>query len=228
MAPTFATHAERLWNGFQMSAMIHKRLHDMFQPKVRYYRPIDVVKVLNAAKIPPMVVGNYGSGAWRSEQQANGDVDVLVASRSLAAAADAVAAAFPQLVRTDEDGAVAFHDVKSRWKGAVYHLHRPRTPLMREAFRNRVRVPGGCFYAPSLEWAIASQFACSKLERSERHWRRYMDLGDMLMIATNPTVEIDHARLHRLAALIGRGAYKEMMTLINQSLAEVIDPQQHN
>ena len=127
MAPTFATVADRLWDGFQTSARICKRLHVMYQPGVRFYRPIDLVKTLNEANIRSMVVGNYGSGAWRHEPQANGDIDVLVGSRSLKAAADVVAARFRRLVRSDENDAVAFHDKKSRWTSAVYHLHRPTT-----------------------------------------------------------------------------------------------------
>jgi len=129
MALLFATDSERLWNGFQTSAMIYKRLHDMYQPGVRFYWPIDVVKMLNEANIRHMVVGNYGSGAWRREPQANGDVDILVGTRYFAAATDIVAKGFPRLVRSDEENAIAFHDEKSRWKGAVYHLHRPWTPL---------------------------------------------------------------------------------------------------
>jgi hypothetical protein len=225
----FATDADRLWSGFQTSAAITRRLHDMYQPDVRFYRPIDVVKALNESRICPTVVGNFGSGAWRREPQANGDVDVLVGLRSFSAAVDAVAAKFPRLKRSEGSESVAFQDVTSRWQGAVYHLLRPTTPLMGAAFRNRVWVPGGCYYAPNLEWAIASHFACSEIAAAQRNWRRYYeDLGEMLTIATNPAVEIDHARLRSLAAMIGRGAYKEMMVEINKSLAQVVDPQWHN
>jgi len=100
---------------------------------------------------------------------------------------------------------------------------------MKAAFRNRTWVAGGRYYAPNLEWAIASQFACSRMAESKRQWaRHYLDLGDMLSIATNPAVEIDQPRLRRLALMIGRGAYKEIMSIIGKSLSKTVDPQAHN
>src|SRR5262245_29700692 len=63
--------------------------------------PIDVIRVLNKAKVSFVLVGAYGSAGWRKESRATEDVDLVVAGRHLKKAVRVLLEAFPDLEAVD-------------------------------------------------------------------------------------------------------------------------------
>jgi hypothetical protein len=59
--------------------------------------PMDVIRVLNEAKISFVLVGAYGLAGWSKEPRATKDVDVVVAARQVTEAVKTLLTAFPQL-----------------------------------------------------------------------------------------------------------------------------------
>src|SRR5438876_874134 len=59
--------------------------------------PLAVVRVLNKAKIPFVLVGAYGLAGWRKEPRATEDVDVVVAARQVKKAVRVLLGAYPHL-----------------------------------------------------------------------------------------------------------------------------------
>jgi hypothetical protein len=47
-----------------------------------FVKPIEVVRVLNEAKVPFVLVGTYGLSGWMEKTRATEVVDVIVATRS--------------------------------------------------------------------------------------------------------------------------------------------------
>jgi len=59
--------------------------------------PIDVIRVLNKARISFVLAGAYGLAGWRHESRATEDVDVVVALRQVKKAVRVLIDAFPEL-----------------------------------------------------------------------------------------------------------------------------------
>jgi hypothetical protein len=59
--------------------------------------PLEVIRVLNEAKVRFMLVGAHGIAGWLPQARATNDVDVLVGYRQHHKATRALLAAFPDL-----------------------------------------------------------------------------------------------------------------------------------
>src|SRR5258708_5849244 len=62
---------------------------------------VDVIRVLNEAKVSFVLVGAHGLASWRGKPRATEDVDVVVMSKHLKKAVKALTAAFPDLEPVD-------------------------------------------------------------------------------------------------------------------------------
>src|SRR5260221_14047486 len=65
--------------------------------------PLQVIRVLNAAKIRFVLMGAHAMGSWMRKPRATQDVDVLVAARSVRKAVREIQAAFPDLDAEDHE-----------------------------------------------------------------------------------------------------------------------------
>src|SRR5713226_4265524 len=63
--------------------------------------PLDVIRILNDAKIPFVLVGAYGLAGWRKEPRATEDVDIVVAAKQVKKAVKFLCKAFPELEPVD-------------------------------------------------------------------------------------------------------------------------------
>src|SRR5262245_65793258 len=62
---------------------------------------VDVIRVLNKAKVGYVLVGAHGLASWRGKPRATEDVDVVVNAKHLKKAVKALVAAFPMLEPVD-------------------------------------------------------------------------------------------------------------------------------
>jgi hypothetical protein len=72
--------------------------------------PLDVIAVLEAAKIKYVLVGAHGLGGWTRQPRATQDVDVIVAARQVRKAVRALQAAYPALEAKEFDIVVRLGD----------------------------------------------------------------------------------------------------------------------
>jgi len=63
--------------------------------------PIEVIRVLNKAKVSFVLVGAYGLAGWRKESRATEDVDVVVAAKQVKKAVKVLLDAFRDLEAVD-------------------------------------------------------------------------------------------------------------------------------
>ena len=96
-----------------------------------FIAPLDVIRVLNRAKISFVLVGFHGVGAWMDKPRATEDVDVIVASRHHKKAIQALRKAFPRLAQEDYPVVTRFRDPETR-KVAI-DVIKPNQQLFREA-----------------------------------------------------------------------------------------------
>ena len=154
-----------------------------------FIQPLDVIKVLNEAKVNFILAGSHGLGGWRTKLRATQDVNFLVWARHYSKATKAVRTAFPDL--EFEDSAIA---TKCRHKESgktVIDLRKPDQGVFRAAFwhTHNVEAEGQEFLIPSLEMAIAMKFA--PMVGPSRPWEdKYQDAHDfMYMVESNPVMD---------------------------------------
>jgi hypothetical protein len=179
-----------------------------------FIRPLDVIRVLNAAKVKFMLLGAYGISGWMGEPRSTKDVDVLVASRGHKKAVQALLAAFPQLEAED-------HEVVTRLKDRGTRVVRidvmkPNQQLFRQALQHthHVESEGESYTIPSLEMALAMKFAAMiSLHRADEN--KLTDARDFIVIV-KANSEIDLEKLGELGDLVYPGGGKEIIEKVRQ------------
>src|SRR5579885_430441 len=121
--------------------------------------PLDVVRVLNAAKIRFVLVGAYGLAGWRKEPRATEDVDVIVAAKQVKKAVKALCEAFPELEPVDLPMVVRLR-VRGTADVAI-DLMKPLQAPHRDVFKHTHAVESGGqrYRVPSLEMAVTMKFS---------------------------------------------------------------------
>src|SRR4051812_42768958 len=96
--------------------------------------PLEVIRVLNAAKVRFMLVGAHGIGGWMDETRSTQDVDVVVGYRQHQKAMRALLAAFPQLQPDDQEVVISLRDPETG--KVLIDVMKSTQPLFREALKH--------------------------------------------------------------------------------------------
>jgi hypothetical protein len=173
-------------------------LSELYVPNL--IAPLDVIRVLNAARVKFMLLGVHGLGGWTREPRATNDVDVLVATRGHKKAVRALLEAFPHLQAEDHEVVTRLRDPETGI--IVIDVMKPNQPLYRDALKHThpVRSGGQTYLVPSLEMALAMKFsAMISLTRSDD--KKHFDAGDFIRIV-KANLDIDLEKLHDLGQLV--------------------------
>ena len=201
-------------------ADVHVRSLATSAQLTRYYMPdtilpVDVVKVLQKAKIPFVLAGAHGIFGWMgvNEARPTKDVDVIVASRHHKRAVNALLEAFPDLEPVESE-------VVTRLKlrdadDILIDVMRP-TQLYKLAFKYTHTVTKGKlrFRIPSLEMALAMKFGpMVSLNRDEA--KKHQDIHDFIMMV-RANAEIDLEQLVGLGDEVYPGGGNELLELVRK------------
>jgi hypothetical protein len=176
--------------------------------------PLEVIRVLNAAKVRFMLLGAHGLGGWTGEPRATKDVDVLVALRVHKKAVRVLLTAFPHLQTEDNPVVTRFRDPETG--DVVLDVMKPNQPLYHDALKHTHSVESGGqkYLVPSLEMALAMKFsAMISLTRGDD--KKHFDAGDFIrMVRANPDIEWE--KLHALGQLVYSGGGDEIVEKVRQ------------
>lgn len=121
--------------------------------------PIDVVAVLNEAKVSFVLVGLHGLAGWMKEPRATQDVDVVVATRHHKKAVQALQKAFAGLETHDLPVVTRLRDPQTQV--VFIDVMKPLQQPYREVFHHTetVKVGKHKYRVPCLEMALTMKFA---------------------------------------------------------------------
>ena len=178
---------------------------------------LDIVRVLNEARIRFVLVGAYGLSGWRQKPRATEDVDVVVAARQLKKAVKALLEAFPHLEAVDLPGVTRLR--KHGTEDVVIDVMKPLQQPYREVFKYTevVTTEGQTYRVPSLEMALVMKFAAmTSPYRAES--AKHQDAHDfILMVENNPGY--DREELAELGSLIYPDGGKDVVEMARKVLA---------
>jgi hypothetical protein len=176
--------------------------------------PVQVIRVLNDARIRFVLVGAHGLGGWMRKPRATEDVDVIVAARSVRKAVRELLAAFPQLEAIDHEVVTRLHDRQTQ--DVAIDVMKPNQHLMQAVLTNThdAELEGHSYRIPSLEMALALKFA-PMISLTRANAKKHQDAHDfMTMIEAN--ADIDLAKLAELGDLVYNGGGAEVVKFVGQ------------
>jgi Nucleotidyl transferase AbiEii toxin, Type IV TA system len=214
------------WYGFSPRVSgrdVHERMLRKSAELSAYWKrgdmaqPLDVIRILSAAKVSFVLVGAYGLAGWRKEGRATEDIDLVVAQRHLKKATQLLCAAFPQLEAIDLPVVIRLRDRATH--DVAIDLMKPVQQPYCEAFKHTHTVTEGKqrYRVPSLEMALIMKFA-ALVSPYRATADKYRDLGDFVRILEN-NPDYDREKLMELADLVYVGGGKEILELARQALA---------
>jgi hypothetical protein len=179
--------------------------------------PLDLIRVLNAAKISFVLVGSYGIAGWRKESRATEDVDVVVTTRQLKKAVKALGAAFPRLEAVDLPVVIRLRDRETQ--DVLIDVMKPLQQPYCEVFKHthKEQMGGQSYRVPSLEMAIAMKFAAmTSLYRADED--KFQDAHDfILLVKNNP--DFDRDKLAAIGSRLYGDGGKDVLEATRQVLA---------
>ncbi len=181
----------------------------------KYIPLMDVVRVLNEAKVRFVLAGAYGLAGWRKEPRATEDVDVIVAARQVKKAVKVLCEAFPHLEPVDLPVVVRLR-IRGTDDVAIDVMKPVQQPYV-EVFKHTHTVHSGSqtYRVPSLEMAVVMKFsAMTSLNRAEED--KHQDAHDfILMVKRNP--DLDEDKLVALGALMYADGGKDVRELARKA-----------
>jgi hypothetical protein len=177
--------------------------------------PLEVVKVLQKAKIPFILAGAHGIFGWMgvNEARPTKDVDVIVAARYHRKAVQRLIEAFPSLEAVDLEVVTRLR--RSGSDDILIDVMKP-TALYREAFKHTHTVTSGklSYRVPALEMALAMKFG-PMVSGTREDVKKLIDSADFIrMVRANQ--EIDLELLRRLGDLVYKGGGTEILELVRR------------
>jgi len=179
--------------------------------------PLDVIRVLNDARISFVLVGAYGLAGWRKEPRATEDVDVVVAARQLKKAVKVLCNAFPELEPVDLPVVVRLRQRGT--ENVAIDVMKPVQQPYREVFKHTHSVQMGKqkYRVPSLEMAVLMKYsAMTSLNRAEEDI--HQDAHDFILMVKN-NQELDKEKLAELGTLLYADGGKDALELVRKALA---------
>ena len=189
--------------------------YEMYRPGETMVSPKKVIRVLNEAKVNFVLMGAHGVGSWRQSTRSTKDVDVLVVKRDIAKAVRVLHEAFPKLEVVDTTVVVRFVDPKK--KESLIDVMKPVQTVFQMAFKHTVAI-GETHRIPSLEMALVSKFA-AMISPHRIAMRKMQDAADFMDIVVGNRDDIDLKKLRRLAEQTYKGGGKEILALVNDTIA---------
>lgn len=174
--------------------------------------PIDVIRVLNQAKISFVLVGAYGLAGWQKQSRATEDVDVIVAARQVRRAVKELLAAFPDLEAVDLPVVVRLKDRGT--DDVLIDVMKPIQQPYMETFKHthKITAEGQTYRVPSLEMALVMKFsAMTSPNRQDED--KFRDAHDFIRILKN-NPELDSGKAAELACLIYPDGGKYLLEII--------------
>lgn len=175
---------------------------------------VDVLRVLNRAKVTFVLVGAHGLASWRGKPRATEDVDVVVMSKHLKKAVKALIAAFPDLEPVDLPVVIRLRNRESQ--DVLIDVMKPVQQPYVEAFRNTypLTIDGEAVRIPSVEMAIVMKFsAMTSLHRRDED--KFQDAHDFIyMVKNNP--ERNRQKMAELASLIYPDGGKDVLEMVRK------------
>lgn len=205
-----AQHRQALVTSGQLTLVYRQ----MYEPMAAMITPLDVVKVLNKAKVGFVLMGTHGVGGYRDQARATEDVDILVRRVDLKKAISALGAAFPNLTCEDHTAVTRFLDPATG--KPVIDLMKPVQPVFQMAFREAVKV--GDYRIPNLEMALVSKFA-AMTSPNRAYDKKLIDAGDFVNIVMTNQRKINRARLGRLADKVYPDGGKDIVQMVENIAA---------
>lgn len=174
--------------------------------------PLDVVRVLNKAKIKFTLVGAHAIGNWTHRPRTTNDVDVVVAARHVKPAVAALLSSFDGLVAEDTPYVVRLKQGEAGQ--VVIDVMKPNQAVIKAALTNTHVVTTGrlTYSIPTLEMALALKFAAMiSLYRGDVE--KFQDASDFLaMIRANADTDSDQMSV--LGELVYPGGGKEIVSMV--------------
>lgn len=175
---------------------------------------IEVIRVLNDAKISFVLVGAHGLATWRGKPRATEDVDIVVAAKQLKKAVTVLTASFENLESVDLAVVVRLRDRETH--DVLIDVMKPFQQPYREALKHThtVTIDGESVRIPSLEMALVMKFsAMISINRADED--KHLDAHDFIrMVKNNP--KIDKRELARFATLVYPEADKEILDMVRR------------
>jgi hypothetical protein len=175
--------------------------------------PLQVLATLNRAGVNFVLVGAHGLSGWIGKPRATEDVDVVIMTKHLKRATQALVAAFPHLDARDQGEVIRLRD---RQSGAVAIDLLKQRELYRQAFKHTVSVSTGgqTYKIPSLEMALTMKFA-AMVSPNREDAARYQDAHDFIrMVHANPNM--DRTRLAELGGLVYSGGGAGLLEMVRK------------
>jgi hypothetical protein len=176
--------------------------------------PLEVISVLNSAKVKFVLMGAYALVGWTKTARATEDVDVVVTAKHHKKAIRALLAAFPQLELDDHP---AVSRLRERESGSVaIDVIKSYQELFQVALKNTHPVTSGSetYRIPSLSMALTLKFA-AMISPGRSDEKKHSDAGDFIrMVKMN--AEIDLEELSALGEYVYPGGGKELVEKVDQ------------
>jgi hypothetical protein len=175
---------------------------------------LDVIRVLNRARISFVLVGAHGLVVWRGKPRATEEVDVVVAARHVKKAVKVLVEAFPQLEPVDLPAVVRLRQRGT--EDVAIDVMKPVQQPYCEVFKHThsVMMDKETYRVPSLEMAIVMKFsAMISPYRAEED--KFQDAHDFIyMVKNNP--DFDKKLLSALASLVYADGGKDLLEMIRK------------
>jgi hypothetical protein len=180
----------------------------------RDIQPVDIFRVLNAARLGAVLVGAHAVNARTGEPRTTMDVD-LIGERPKKVAAE-LARAFPMLSVEDHPVVIRFKDDKHE---AIDVIKPSSSPLFKKVLGSteELKVEEVRITIPSLEAIIALKFA-SMMGPARRLADKYTDARDFVLLSKQ-TRKSSAPKLSYLGELVYKGGGKEILKLVDDAKA---------
>lgn len=180
-----------------------------------------IIRTLNAKKIPFVLTGAHGIGGWTGRPRATHDVDILVkGGRNHGRAVRALRALYPHLEVRVVHGVTAFFVPGD--KDSVIDVSSPLRADNEETLASAVRVTerGLTYRVPALEAALANKYG-AMLTPTREPGKRHIDAGDFSNMVRHSLEEgqqpIDLNKLRALGEKVWpHGGGEEIVRLVEQ------------
>lgn len=188
--------------------------------------PVDlnvILRTLTEKKIPFVLTGAHGIGAWTGRPRSTQDVDILVKSgRNLVRAVNAIKALYPELEMRNLAGVMAFSIPGER--ESVIDVTYPHRADLQETLSNPTwtenKALGLRYRVPSLEEALANKYGAivTPIRAIEKRMQDAVDFAQMVKHADDEGQKpIDLQRLEFLEEKVwSAGGGKELLRLVEQ------------